>query len=131
MAEAHWHIDPPCSPACLAELRHWAVSWLQRHAVSIREPNDVVLALTELVTNSIQHTSGPVDVSLSWDGLRLRAGVTDCSSALPHWPPAERRVEGGRGLLILDQLASRWGLTEHAPGGKTVWCEFMAAGPPN
>ncbi|WP_338060140.1 hypothetical protein [Streptomyces fulvoviolaceus] len=31
--------------------------------------------------------------------------------------------ESGRGLLLLDAVAARWGVTQHH-GGKSVWCEW-------
>ena len=129
MAEAHWRIDPP-SPGSLVRLRRRARSWLETHAVRGVNHDEVVLALTELVTNSIQHTSGPVEIDLTWDRDRLlRATVSDGSTAEPSWPPFERRAESGRGLLILDRLATRWGVTPQAARGKAVWCEFVAAHP--
>lgn len=30
-------------------------------------------------------------------------------------------AEGGRGLLLVEALASRWGTTPYPPSGKTVW----------
>lgn len=30
-------------------------------------------------------------------------------------------AEGGRGLLLVEALASRWGITPYPPSGKTVW----------
>jgi hypothetical protein len=30
----------------------------------------------------------------------------------------------GRGVLLIDALASQWGIEQHAEGGKTVWFEI-------
>ncbi|WP_143659165.1 ATP-binding protein [Streptomyces sp. SA15] len=48
--------------------------------------------------------------------------------ALPKAVPEARRAvrakdERGRGLLLLDAVAARWGMTQDRRG-KTVWCEF-------
>jgi hypothetical protein len=128
LAEAAWNIEPQPGRGSLVELRQWAAAWMHDHAVEGVDTGDVLLVLTELVTNSIQHTAGPVRVALGWDGLRLRAGVTDCSPELPRWPPTHLDPEGGRGLVILDRLSTTWGLTEHRPDSKTVWCEFARDG---
>jgi hypothetical protein len=36
--------------------------------------------------------------------------------------PGDPEAEGGRGLLIVDQLASRWGVRHSREGGKVIWC---------
>jgi anti-sigma regulatory factor (Ser/Thr protein kinase) len=129
MAEAHWRIDPS-SPGSLVQLRRWASSWMETHSVRGVKHDEVVLALNELVTNSIQHTSGPVEVDLAWERDRvLRATVSDGSTAEPSWPPFERRAESGRGLLVLDRLATRWGVIPRPARGKTVWFEFVPTRP--
>ena len=127
MADARWRIDPPCAPGSLAQFRQWVDSWMQVRGIRAVDPDDVALALTELVTNSIQYAAGPVEVALFWDGDRLRAEVSDASATEPAWPPFERRAESGRGLLILDRLATRWGVIAQPAPGKTVWCEFVPA----
>ncbi|MFJ2722552.1 ATP-binding protein, partial [Streptomyces sp. NPDC087437] len=40
----------------------------------------------------------------------------------PHMRRARVYDEGGRGLLLVAQLADRWG-TRHTPTGKTIWAE--------
>jgi hypothetical protein len=35
---------------------------------------------------------------------------------------------GGRGVLILDALATSWGVQGHPGSGKTVWFELAGAG---
>lgn len=87
---------------------------------------DVQLCVSELVTNVIDHVGEgtPVTVRLfrTPDG-RPRVEVTDPD---PHaWliarsPNADD--ETGRGLLMLDAVARRWGVWL-TPAGKTVWCE--------
>ncbi len=55
---------------------------------------------------------------------RLHLAVYDQSPRLLALAtePGDLHAEGGRGLLIVDQLASAWGV-HHAPGGgKAIWC---------
>ncbi|MGY1583579.1 ATP-binding protein [Streptomyces sp. MN13] len=54
----------------------------------------------------------------------LRIEVTDTrADRLPRTAPAAPDAESGRGLLIVDALADRWGVTEGPPPRKTVWAE--------
>ena len=89
----------------------------------------VLLALTELVTNSAKHGAGPVDVAMRRDVRQLRLSVTDRSDRLPVQPATGEDAEGGRGLALLDILATSWGVLLRMPSGKTVWCRFSAAAP--
>ena len=116
---------PPVSGA-LAELRRWARSWLEEHPTHGVDPDHVVLSMTELVTNSITHGAGPVDVELTVDTGNLRLFVSDCSQALPQRLDLTGEAQTGRGILILESLATSWGVRPEASGGKTVWCEFAS-----
>jgi hypothetical protein len=58
----------------------------------------------------------------------LRAEVRDGSAVNPL--PREPDEHGGRGVLILDALASRWGVFGHPGAGKTVWFELAGGGLP-
>lgn len=116
---------PPASGA-LAELRRWARSWLEQHPTRGVDPDNVVLSMTELVTNSIKHGAGPVHVELTEDTDNLVLIVSDTSEEMPLRPEASLDVETGRGILILDSLATRWGVQPEPGGGKTVWCEFAS-----
>jgi hypothetical protein len=46
--------------------------------------------------------------------------VSDASSTSPHLRRADRYDEDGRGLMLVAQLADRWG-TRHTRTGKTIW----------
>jgi anti-sigma regulatory factor (Ser/Thr protein kinase) len=84
-----------------------------------------VLLTSELVTNAVLHGRGPIELLLLDDGDRLRIEVGDGEPRLPYDPgkPADLDVSG-RGLMILDQLADRWGShARRTPPGKVVWFE--------
>ncbi len=87
-----------------------------------------VLLVSELVTNSLRHASGPIGVRMALlgsDGL-----LVEVSDPLPD-PPRERAAapddEGGRGLQLVACSARRWG-TRRGKSGKTVWFELPVAG---
>jgi Histidine kinase-like ATPase domain len=110
-------------------IRLWARSWLQTHPVLGVDVVDLQLALTELVSNAILHGCGPVDVELVADAGTLRLNVSDSSDVMPHQPPAAGMGSGGRGLMMVGKVATRWGADPRPEGGKTVWCEFGSPGP--
>lgn len=80
------------------------------------------LVVSELVTNAIRHGRPPIRLRLIHD-RGLLCEVSDASSTVPHLRRARVFDEGGRGLLLVAQLAERWG-TRHARHGKTVWAEL-------
>ncbi|MFE5032717.1 SpoIIE family protein phosphatase [Streptomyces sp. NPDC056683] len=97
------------------------------------------LVVSELVTNAIRYGSPPIRLRLILPRTPDRPGdgparavlceVSDAGGAVPHLRRARTFDEGGRGLLLVAQLAARWG-TRHARHGKTVWAELTGTGPP-
>ncbi|MFF7388514.1 sodium/proline symporter PutP [Streptomyces scabiei] len=84
------------------------------------------LIVSELVTNAIRHASGPVCLRLIRD-RSLICEVSDASSTSPRLRHARTTDEGGRGLLIVAQLAQRWG-TRYTATGKIIWAEQVVPG---
>jgi len=82
--------------------------------------------VSELVTNSYRHAGipegAPIQLRVSLDHGTVRIEVADGGTAAR---PSIRsdRVEGGWGLKIVEQIASRWG-TESGPSGTIVWLEL-------
>ncbi|MEU6479559.1 ATP-binding protein [Streptomyces sp. NPDC047017] len=93
---------------------------------------DVQLCVSELLANVIRHVGEGTPVSLRVHGTgggRARVEVTDRE---PHaWlvvRHAGAEEESGRGLLLLDSVALRWGVRQETDG-KTVWCDVpLSAG---
>ncbi|WP_311203350.1 sodium/proline symporter PutP [Streptomyces gossypii] len=79
------------------------------------------LIVSELVTNAIRHAAGSVRLRLIRD-RGLICEVSDASSTSPRLRHARTTDEGGRGLLIVAQLAQRWG-TRYTATGKIIWTE--------
>jgi len=62
-------------------------------------------------------------VTVRWTGMAVRVETTDANpQALPGTSPA-KHDESGRGLLMVQEMASRWGV-ERTQIGKTVWFEI-------
>jgi hypothetical protein len=82
----------------------------------------VSLMASELVTNSVLHTSGELELGLYLDLDRLRVEVVDRSERLPAVQSPDADATGGRGLVIIEALSQAWGV-EGRGGGKAVWFE--------
>lgn len=101
-------------------LSYWGLTAWERSA-------DVSLCVSELATNALLHGAPPGRgflVRLRYDGDLVRAEVHDSGPGTPELADrVDDFVEGGRGLLLVSQLADTWGVQNRTPG-KAVWCEF-------
>ncbi|MGW0119689.1 SpoIIE family protein phosphatase [Streptomyces sp. NPDC003327] len=93
--------------------------------------DDAELLTGELLVNVLLHTEGGAVLTLEVlpePVRRVRLSVQDRSSAWPRRRTPGEAATSGRGLMLLDALASRWGV-EPRGEGKAVWCEIGPASP--
>jgi hypothetical protein len=85
-----------------------------------------VLAATELLNNCVLHTDDRCRLA-AWvlTPFGLRVEVDDCSSEEARMAQPSRIAGGGRGLRIVDALATTWGVETRCEG-KTVWFEILS-----
>ncbi|MFI8321717.1 SpoIIE family protein phosphatase [Streptomyces sp. NPDC085529] len=91
--------------------------------------DDAELLTGELLGNVLLHTEGGAVLTLEVlpePVRRVRLSVQDRSSAWPRRRTPGEAATSGRGLLLMDALASRWGV-EPRGEGKAVWCEIGPA----
>lgn len=85
------------------------------------------LLVSELVTNALRYGAQPMRMIAKHDGPNLRVEVHDARGGEP---PRLRRAApdstNGRGMMIVDALAARWGWSEFG-GEKQVWFELELA----
>lgn len=113
-------IGLPSDPAAVSGARRFAADTLG--AWGLDELSFTTeLIVSELVTNAIRYGQPPVHLRLVLDSA-LTCEVFDANSTAPHMRRARTFDEGGRGLLLVAQLAERWG-TRHGREGKTIWAE--------
>ena len=82
-----------------------------------------LLLVTELVSNGVRHANTPLTLTLSYDGARIRIGVSDDDTSPPTLASASVKTHHGWGLRLIGGLSSNWG-TIINPDGKTVWCDL-------
>lgn len=88
---------------------------------------EVALLTSELAENAIRFGGGEqfgVKVANTKTGGKVvRVEVSDGSAEIPFVKAAGPEEEGGRGLLLVDKMASSWGVDLHSDAAKTVWFE--------
>lgn len=90
--------------------------------------DDIVLLVSELVTNACRHGGGPRGLLLVRGPGTLRAEIADASPVPPRpRPPHGPGEPGGIGLGLVGRLAWHWGWRP-CGDGKVVWFEVRAPG---
>lgn len=97
------------------------------HALEQKLAADLELLLTEVVTNAVKYggsdRSTDIEVSIELSDKLVSVSITDTGGGFtPESEPAPRfgRQAGGFGLMLLDQLSTRWGV-ERDENGFRVW----------
>jgi anti-sigma regulatory factor (Ser/Thr protein kinase) len=81
-----------------------------------------ILLASELVTNAVVHARTDLRLRLELRGDWLHLAVRDGSPRLLRVVASDPHAPGGRGLWLVEQLATAWGINRHPDGGKVVWC---------
>jgi anti-sigma regulatory factor (Ser/Thr protein kinase) len=101
-------------------------SW---HAEEVADA--VLLVVSELVTNALVYTQGPVRLDVVLRGDRVRVAVSDSSPRAPAKPViVDWESTGGRGLMLVEAMSESFGTTPVA-GGKQVWSEIVVPHEPD
>jgi two-component sensor histidine kinase len=79
------------------------------------------IVVTEMVNNVVVHARTPMTVLVALRGETMSVAVRDQSPAVPRFGGVVAATSyGGRGLLLIDSVARRWG-NQPLTGGKVVW----------
>lgn len=85
--------------------------------------DEVVLAVSEIVTNAVVHADSPSSlVILDCEGV-LHLRLRDDDTRAPVVRHSDVGSTNGRGMVLVDNLAQRWGV-ERASRGKVVWLDI-------
>ncbi|MGW0422544.1 ATP-binding protein [Streptomyces sp. NPDC003015] len=112
--------------------RRITARWLAARGVSPGSAPDVLLIVSELVTNTLRHTSGTCTLTLTAHATTVGITVTDTSTRLPRMrsDPAANEDSGrdsGRGLALLYGMGARLTVTPTLRG-KTVEATYDLGG---
>ncbi|WP_328869130.1 ATP-binding protein [Streptomyces sp. NBC_00287] len=112
-------------PGCIAEARSFAALFLGRLRtewcadIDDRTHDEVLLVVSELVTNADRHSNGPYILDLEGTDAQVAVSVYDSSAALPRRFPRDPERVGRHGLEIVHALAAEVAV-ERVPVGKRV-----------
>jgi anti-sigma regulatory factor (Ser/Thr protein kinase) len=116
----------PATAAAPRMARHLVTAMLDEQGCSIEVVDTAELLVSELVTNSVRQAASSVVVRIEMQGGDLLVEVQDDDPAPPRLLHPGPDALGGRGIALVDALASRWGVTpvpggRRRPTGKVVW----------
>ncbi|MEU1512257.1 ATP-binding protein [Streptomyces sp. NPDC005811] len=125
MTRKPWDLAFTAEPTEVAGLRrvmrlHLGIWGL--HSVT----DEAQLCVSELVSNVITHVGPgtPATLAVSMSGVHLRIEVHDPDTrALPTLLEANADSEGGRGMALVEAIATRWGVQLRLDR-KVTWCEL-------
>ena len=116
------------SPGEIPAVRERVAAVLDEWEVCGEAAEPVLLVVTELLTNALEHADAPIQITLGLGPAFVRVQVRDAATEPPqprrHGPASVR----GRGLQIVAALALRHGWTPD-PHGKTVWADVPTRWP--
>ena len=107
-----------------AQLRDLASLWALPEDCTDR----ILMIVNELVSNTIDHARTSCEVTLLHTRSLVRVLAADGSPLAPRLQPLDVNAARGRGLQMVEALASRWGWTRRHRG-KTVWATVDCSQP--
>jgi anti-sigma regulatory factor (Ser/Thr protein kinase) len=119
-----WESEPPVEAVPLTRRQLSGV--LGEWGLTGEAHEDVLLVVTELLSNAVDHGRGPVRLTVELRGGSVRVEVHDTAPSPPRPQPLDPYAVRGRGLQMVEALSSEWGWSD-GPVGKIVWADVPAA----
>jgi hypothetical protein len=107
------------------QIRYWITSAISGYDCPV-DAADAALVVTELFSNAVRHGPAGGQVLVGYCLWQQGARLVVCDSGGPGTPrlvEGGQLAEGGRGLHVVDSLATCWGSFRPA-GAQAVWCDF-------
>lgn len=79
------------------------------------------VCVSELAANCALHARTPFSVRVMLEGASARLEIRDGSPRMPSTRDYGDTATTGRGLRMVEELSTDWGVTLVDGGGKTVW----------
>ena len=103
-----------------AQARRVVAECAARLGLQAEQGEDLLLVVSEMVTNAVRHGAPPVELEVAADDEHVLVVVADGSPGRPQPRCADSDAEGGRGMALVDVLAAEHGVRPQPPG-KSVW----------
>ncbi len=113
---------PNAATAC-ADGRSFVAEHLSRWQVPAQVSDEATLLTSELIANAVRHAPPPLCLEIAVDATKIRIEVHDSDPMPPVLTRPDFTSRGGRGVWLVDTIASRWGYRPEPPG-KVVWFEM-------
>lgn len=129
---------PGASAESVRVARDFTAGTLRRWGVEDEQRDDIVVVVSELLTNALRYTvpclgavwpRWPVRLGLLQPGPWLLCAVSDPSDEVPVPTEPGCFGESGRGLHVVSSLCDEWGCTPPGSKGKVVWAMFATRQP--
>ncbi|MFF7242628.1 ATP-binding protein [Embleya sp. NPDC008237] len=111
--------------------------WARNHLASLEwtkeaseTVDDVILTVSELITNAHVHAHSTAQLVLAWDNRCLNVYVSDSGPGTPMPQETDTTTPSGRGLTIVDAVADELHMCS-SRHGKAVSACFHPPGHPN
>lgn len=119
----YWSTTLPPDPSSVPVARHFTADVLEGLATTEEAEQTAELLVSELATNAVLHAASPLRLSVYRHADAVRVEVRDDDPTLPKSVTPDPERPGGRGILLVDALATRWGVNSN-DRGKTIWFEI-------
>ncbi len=109
------------TPANVTKSRHEFARWMRAFALAKPRTDEILLAVTEAVTNAIEHGSGCdgskfVSIRASLHDQSMTATVSDSGHWISSAPEPAVHIHRGRGLILIDAFADNVDIVRAADG---------------
>ena len=119
-------IDLPPRPESVRAARCLVEALMHAWAPASERCEDVVLLVSEIVSNAVEHVGGDASLALEMSSSSdhwLRVSLSDGSSVRPIVREMDSGAVRGRGMQLVAALSERWDVEDHR-AGKRVWFEL-------
>jgi anti-sigma regulatory factor (Ser/Thr protein kinase) len=103
--------------------RAFVMGHLRQAGIADPDVEAATVLASELVSNALRYAAPPLCLQVAVDEHRIRLEVHDSSADPPEMRRPSYNATSGRGLWLVDNIASRWGHRPLSPG-KVVWAEL-------